>query len=352
MTTGDSLNLHSQSAGTNIWDVLIVGGGPAGMAAAVESRTLGRNVVLVHDQPLGGLLRAGRRVDQYPGIPGPLSGIELSERLAWQCGQSQASLLEGKVVALRRDGVGPLGSGLFRAELADGGQLISKSVVLATGTQPSPLPFAPLEPGADVAQPNAGMEKQVAGNSSTGGHEPQVHRDVRTMPTRLHGQQVVVVGGGEAAMDSALWPADRGAHVTLVVRVDKLKGNPALVAQCTSRVPVLWNMALGRDFIRRGIVPNEVGAPRRPMEGVGIHRPGEANTPFDHLLVCVGRVPRLDLWHSLWVDETQAPPLPHSVQTSVPGLFMAGDVIRQHERYAALATADGVVSAHLAMEQA
>ena len=282
-----------------IHDLLIVGAGPAGVSCALQAARDGLDLVLVGDEPVGGLLPAARRIENLAGLPG-VAGRELAGRLARQLADRGVVVRRGRVVALRR------ADGLFRGALADGTRLAARTVCLATGTRPRPWP------------PGEGRK---------------VPRDARDWPDDLRGRRAVVVGGGEAAFDTALTARDRGACVLVLVRGPAPRAGGGLLEEARRR-GVEW---------RGGV---EVTALRGAPGAWEVETADGSRIETDEFAACVGREPRREL-----LDDLGAPGLPASVESAeVPGLFGAGDLIRGRERYVATALGDGQRAAIAARE--
>lgn len=274
-------------------DLVVVGLGPAGAACLLQGVREGLRVVGVADEPIGGLLVAARRLDNLPGWPGGARGPELAERIAWQVAASGATVLTGRVTRLRREGTG------FQATLESGRVVDATTVCVATGTVPGPLPW----PMTGLATP---------------------HRDARTLPADLGGCTVLVVGAGDAAFDTALTARDRGASVTILSRGQGVRAASGLVAEAA-------RAGIG---VRTGVTVAELawgeGRWRLDIEG-------EAMLQADHLVACIGRRPRRELLTDMGVTED-------SVRLPM-GCFLAGDVGRSGERFAAVAMGDGQLAA-------
>ncbi|HOX46846.1 MAG TPA: NAD(P)/FAD-dependent oxidoreductase [Myxococcota bacterium] len=273
-------------------DLLIVGAGPAGVSCALQASRDGLAALLLGDEPIGGLLGTARRLDNLPG-QGGISGPELARRLATELEQRAAPFRRDRVEALEL-----IPGGGFRARLEGGARLDARTICLATGTRPAPLPgwaaeAARLLPGRLV-------------------------REARALPTDLEGSRVVVAGGGEAALDTALWARDRGAAVEILLRGAAPRAPAALVAEARAAGV---RLGPGTEVQRAEPAPDGTGWRLGCSDG----RTREAGW----LVVCIGREPRLEL---------RPDPLP-------PGVFLAGDVQSGQARYAALAMADGLRAA-------
>jgi len=284
-------------------DLLVVGGGPAGISCAVQARRDGWSVVVVGDQPPGGLLPAARRIDNLPGCPEGISGRELARRLARHLSRSGASFREGRVTLLERDA-----RGRWIAGCADGTAIRSRAVCLATGTRPVPLPWR-----EDPAHP--------------------VARDPRTWPDRMPGERVVVLGGGEAALDGALNALDRGARPLVLAR-GPVRGSPALLREVEGRGIEVRTGVEVTDLLRLPDGRWEV-----------LTKEGRREVA-DRVVACIGREPEADLLQGLDAD----PGDPGIIAAPAAGLWLAGDVLHGRDRYVATALGDGQRAAVLAGE--
>lgn len=286
-------------------DLAVAGSGPAGVSAAIQAVRDGLSVVLCGDEPVGGLVRAARRLDNLPGWPDGIRGAEFADALESQLRGLGIQPRIARVAHLRKV------DGAFELE-ADGGTAKCRAIVIATGTRP------------------AGFHLPIPG-----GPEKNIHRDARTLPSasELAGKSVIVIGGGEAALDAALTCSDRGAKVTVFARGSFLKAPQRLIREAVS----------AGISIRTGVQARDIVC----GEGIRVRfePAGTFDGPVDHLIISTGREPRLELYHEVCGSRD----IPRSVTTSVPGLFLAGDVINGTDRFAASAIGDGQRAARLAL---
>lgn len=273
------------------FDLLVVGLGPAGMACALQAHRDGLDVLAVGDEAVGGLVRAARKLKNLPGER-DVSGEELAQKIAGQVESLGLPITAGHVVALGRDAEG------FTAVLADQGRIKSRAVCLATGTRPRDW------------------------NLYVGGQ--YFHRDARSLPDSLRGTRAAVIGGGEAALDTALSCRDRGAGVMVLARAGELRAVAGLVDEAREA---------GIE-IRTGTGVERVSG--CPGDWSLTCNPGGELTA-DLLMVCVGRQPRDELLQELLPGGIP----PDVVCKDVPGLTLAGDLIRGRDRYVATAMGDG-----------
>jgi thioredoxin reductase (NADPH) len=277
----------SEAGQAQIWDLVVVGAGPAGIACAVQAQREGWRSLVIGDEPPGGLLPAARRIDNLPGYGRGISGAELSERLRRHLSAAGAEWRPGTVTSLQ---AGPP----FALQTSDG-PLEAHRVCLATGTRPRPLP-----PMLEAL--------------------PGIARDVRGLPDDMGSQRAVVIGGGDAAFDSALTLADRGSRVTVVIRGARPRAARHLLDEARERVEVRLEAALA--------------AAAWDGEGYELSWADGSGERAHLLLAAIGRVPRDDL-----LPEGRHPI--QDVDGGVTGLAVAGDLIRAQERYIATALGDG-----------
>ncbi|MFH1811730.1 MAG: NAD(P)/FAD-dependent oxidoreductase [Pseudomonadota bacterium] len=286
--------------------LLVIGAGPAGVAAALQAAALGIEITLVADEPAGGLARAARRIDNLPGLP-RISGIGLGQRLQTQLGQAGITSIAGRVRSLtRRDQE-------FVAE-QDHGTIVAHAVVLASGTRPRTV---------DVEGWDRCTERGLA------------HRDLRTLLDLPEGKRILVLGGGEVALDTALSLADRGARVAVALRGDRFRARPALLHEARASGVEIWPGLTARrcEPTREGLLAILGGeaAPRTQVE-------------VAHVVACIGREPETQLLRGLGLPGDR----PLQRLQPVPGLYLAGDLTRDSQRYIAPALGDGVHAACLA----
>src|SRR5205814_294631 len=176
---------------------LVVGGGPAGLGAAVYGASEGLDTLVVESTALGGQAGSSRRIENYLGFPAGISGAELTSRAVSQARKFGARpATPYRAIALER------GNGRHTVQLEEGREIAARAVVLATGAEYRRLPLADLADyqGTSVFYGAGPPEAQLCGASRVG-----------------------VVGGGNSAGQAAVWLARGGALVTLLHRRDDLR---------------------------------------------------------------------------------------------------------------------------------
>ncbi len=290
--------------------VIIVGAGPAGTAAAAQCQRLGVTPLLLdRTGTAGGLAENAYCIENYPGMPEPLGGIQFAENL--RAHLARFDLTVGRVEAM--------GIMRKRNELSvkhAGGELLARSLILANGSEPSRL--------------------DLAGENELDG--VKLFYEVRSL-LRCHAKprDVVVVGGGEAACDYALTLASAGATVHLVVRSDRLKARGDL-ASAVQRSPAI-RISHGTRCERIAASPLFTVRLRNANTGSMVELSPDA------LLIAVGRRSAApSLLDPLGVSVADC------VAGSIPGLFVAGDARIGSLGQIGMAVGDGIRAAAAAVD--
>ncbi|WP_369253234.1 FAD-dependent oxidoreductase [Geodermatophilus amargosae] len=313
---------------TSVYDLVVLGAGPAGLAAAVYGASEGLRTLLLEERAIGGQAGTSSMIRNYLGFPGGIGGGELAHR-AWQ----QATLLGAEfvfthqVTALSADGDRHVLG--FR----DGGSVAARAVVLATGVRYRRLGIPDLDrlTGAGVFYGAAGV-----------------------MAPAVAGEEVYVVGGANSAGQAALHLAQYAARVTLLVRGDSLDAGMShyLVRQVEATPNV-------RVRLRTQVVGGRGGS---RLEGLTLQDRGTGRTEevgAAAVFVLIGAEPRTG-WlapavrldeHGFVLTGRDVPscdwPLvrdPYPFETSRPGVFAAGDVRYGSVKRVAGAVGEGSVT--------
>ena len=296
----------------HVEDMVIIGAGPAGCAAAVQSVRLGIQPRLFDQQGrAGGLICNAFRIENYPGLERPLSGIEFAQRMIRDLDRFKIEVIEGQVRTVCLDSDGCLSLDL------SGGRLRALSVVLAVGTMPRKASF----PGED----------ELAGRG--------LFYEVRELLERRPGK-VIVVGSGEAAFDYALSLAAAGSQVRILIRGTEHRAGPRLASQVQAnpRISASFGHAVAwAEAAQPGIVMAVDG--RREAETVHA----------DAVVVAVGRTSRAEALldpSALTIDSSPTDECSGTkTVTSWPGLYMVGDARLGGLGQLGIAVGDGISSA-------
>lgn len=302
--------------------LVIIGAGPAALTAAIyAARAGGHPVVYTGTEQPGGDLTTTTSVDNFPGFPAGIQGPELIVAM-----QEQAERFGARIVI---DDVAALDVARQQLTLASGAAVSYDAAILTTGSQHRKLGI----PGED----------ELTGNG--------VSFCATCDAFFFQGDQVAVIGGGDSAMEEALFLAKYAAHVTILVRGDSLRASQAMV----DRVKATENISL-----RFGIVPVQFVERDGQLVGIVVEseeHDHEETVAVSGAFVAIGSDPRTDLVAG------QVPLTDHGTiavrgRTShvsdsgyhVPGLFAAGDVIDHRYRQAITAAGSGAAAGIDAIE--
>ncbi|MDP9072208.1 MAG: FAD-dependent oxidoreductase [Actinomycetota bacterium] len=326
----DAIGLHTTSD-TPFFDVLIVGAGPAGLAAAVYAASEGLETALVEREAPGGQAGQSTLIENYLGFPHGLSGGDLARRALTQARRFGAQLLSPQeVVGLEAHGAARV------LELEDGTRLTSEALIVATGVSYRRLDA----PGVDRLT-GAGVYYGAAMTEGAG----------------CTGTDVFVVGGANSAGQAALYFSRFARSVTMLVRAESLaKGmSRYLIDQIgdTANVEVRLRSAVaavhGEHSVESVTVQDlDSGeAETRPAGGVFVFIGAEPRT--DWLEGVVERDARgflvtgPDISPGRWPEERQ----PYLLETSLPAVFAVGDVRATSLKRVATAVGEGAIAVQL-----
>ncbi|MGB6456134.1 MAG: FAD-dependent oxidoreductase [Streptosporangiaceae bacterium] len=328
----------STSSDVDTCDVIIVGAGPAGLAAAVYAASEGLQTVVLEETVSGGQAGSSPMIRNYPGFPHGISGQELTRRACEQAWMFGAHMVFSQPIS----GLEPRGSERT-ALLADGGKITAGAVIIATGIAWRHLGVPRLE-----ALVGSGVFYGAAGS------------DTRAMG----GRDVFCVGAGNSAGQTALHLARFARHVTMLVRGDNLARSMSeyLIREieATPNVSVRVNTEItdghGADHLESLTLHDRLRnrTERVPAEALFLLIGGEPRTqwlpPVIQLeagYILTGRDVVRDVAHpSRWPLDRAALPL----ETSVPGVFAVGDARYRSMKRVASAVGDGAMAVRLVHE--
>ena len=307
-----ALGIGRELASTEEVDLLVVGGGPAGLAAAVYGASEGLETLVVESTALGGQAGSSRRIENYLGFPAGISGAELTSRAV-----SQARKFNARPATPYRAVSLEPGNGRHLVRLEDGHLVAARSVILATGAQYRRLPVEGLAEyeGLSAFYAAGPPEAQLCGASRVG-----------------------VVGGGNSAGQAAVWLARAGALVTLLHRRADLRET---MSDYLVRELERYGVAV-RDSSEIGTLLGDDGR----LEAVTL-KTGE-RLPLSFLFFFLGALPCTEwLGDAVARDEDgfvltgAAAGGDYLLETSVPGVFAAGDVRSGSAKRCAAAVGEG-----------
>ena len=296
-----------------IYDIIIVGGGPGGYTAALYAARAGLKTLVLEGIAAGGQLGQTHWIDNYPGFPEGIDGFTLAQQMLAQAQRFGAETKYQQVLSV------DLNAQPKKVKTAKG-EYFAKALILATGAKPRPLGL----PGeAELTGKGVGYCAACDGMF-------------------YKGKTVVVVGGGNTAAGDALLLSRVAEKVILVHRRDSLRAtkvyHQALLE--APNVQILWNSKVtalhGQDKLSGVTVENLLTGEESHLDCQG-------------LFVSVGRLPNSSLVQGqLVLDEQGYIPTDAYTQTAVAGVFAVGDVRNTPLRQVVTAVADGALAVHQA----
>jgi len=314
------------------YDLVVVGGGPAGLAAAVYGASEGLRTVLIERTATGGQAGQSSRIENYLGFPDGVSGGQLADRA-----RRQAEKFGAELITAREAKALEVNGSKRTVRFADGGSIDAHTVILATGVSYRHL-------SADGCTELTGKGVHYGAGVA--------------IATECSGEEVYVIGGANSAGQAAMYLSREAKSVTIVVRGPKLEASMShyLVEQIKQRpnINVLTctevQRATGIDHLEKlTLVNNQTGE--------------KQDVTCARMFIFIGAAPRTD-----WLDGVVArddhgfiltgPDLrnvcgwtldrpPHHLETSVPGVFVAGDVRAESAKRVAAAVGEGSMAVML-----
>ena len=296
-------------------NVLIIGSGPAGYTAAIYAARATLAPILVQGLEVGGQLSITTDVENYPGFAEVIQGPWLMEQMAAQAANCGAELVFDSITAV------DLSRRPFACTADSGDRYLAETLILATGAQARWLGLP--------------SEQKFAGHG--------VSACATCDGFFFRNKPVAVVGGGNTAVEEALYLSQMASHVLLIHRRDQLRAEKVLQERLfrNSKIDIIWNS-----------VVEEILGQEHPLAVSGLRlrnvRTGEASKiAVDGVFIAIGHDPATGLVKGqLEMDrDGYVITAPYSTVTSVPGVFAAGDVQDKIYRQAVTAAGSGCMAA-------
>ncbi len=302
-----------------VYDVVIIGSGPSGLTAATYTSRANLKTLVLAGEKWGGQLMNTTEVENFPGFPEGIQGPELMQKLRQQAERFGAKIIEQNATKVEKD---PADSSLFLVHYSS---LIYKArtVIIATGADPTWL-----------CLPN---EKRLIGRG--------VSSCAPCDAFFFKGKKVAVVGGGDAALEEALYLTKFASEVVIIHRRGEFRASKIMQDRAVTnpKIKVLWNTEVA-DILGENKV-----------EGLSLRTTTDGQqkieqVPFDGLFVAIGHSPNSKIYEgTVELDEKgyikRKPTGSFETTTSVPGIFVAGDVHDFRYRQAVTAAAFGTQAA-------
>ncbi len=291
-----------------MYDILIIGGGPAGLTAATYACRAGKSVLVLEKAAFGGQITWSPRVENFPGFVS-ISGNELGDKLLEQAMEQGAEVELEEITALQQ------ADGAWRAVCESGAFYEGRAVILATGAKPRMLGIR--------------REEELVGSG--------VGYCAVCDGAFYKGKAVAVNGGGNSALQDALLLSESCSKVYLIHRRDSFRSEQKLVEALQARENV--------EFVLNAAVTELLGA--EELSGVTVEQNGQRREiPVEGLFVAIGHQPDLEAF-APWLKRDKAGYADAGEDCLSPteGLFVAGDCRKKSVRQLTTAAADGAVAA-------
>ena len=291
-------------------ELIIIGGGPAGLTAAIYATRAKLDMLLLEDQILGGQVRTSYSIENYPGFK-QISGTELADLMQQQAEELGAEIDEFDMVERvdfsGEDKIIETNNYIYKAD----------TVILATGATPKKLPI-----------PN---EEKFSGKG--------IHYCAVCDGAMYEDKIIGVVGGGNSALEEAIFLTRFASKVYMIRRYDYFNGEKAAIEEVMNhpKIEVLYNEDLvnvdGEDFVQKAIIKNTKDGSVKEIE-------------IDAIFGLIGTEPKTDHFKD-YIDLTVNKYIKtdERMRTNIKGVFAAGDVREKEHRQITTAVADGTIAA-------
>ncbi|MDI1461666.1 thioredoxin-disulfide reductase [Catellatospora sp. KI3] len=296
----------------NVRNLIIVGSGPAGYTAAVYAARASLKPLLIEGVESGGALMTTTEIENFPGFPDGIMGPELMDQMRKQAERFGTEFITDNATRVEL-------SGEIKSVWVGDTEYRARAVILTTGSAWRPL--------------NVPGEKELLGHG--------VSSCATCDGFFFRGQRIVVVGGGDSAMEEATFLTRFAEHVTIIHRRDEFRASKIMAERALSneKISVEWNT----------VIDEVLGADGK-VSGIRVHNviTGESRElPVTGVFVAIGHDPRSQMFvGQVELDDegyvkVDAP----STRTSIPGVFAAGDLVDHTYRQAITASGTGCTAA-------
>lgn len=290
-------------------ELIIIGGGPAGLTAAIYGARAKLNMLLLEDQILGGQVRNSYTIENYPGFK-TVTGSELADLMQQQAEELGAQIDEFDMIE--------------KVDFSGDKKIIETSsyiyetdaVIIATGATPRKLPI-----------PN---EEKFSGKG--------IHYCAVCDGAMYEGKVIAVVGGGNSALEEALFLTRFAKKVYMIRRYDYFKGEKSTIDEVMNnpKIEVLFNEDLvdveGKDFVEKAIIKNTKDNSEKELE-------------LDAIFGYIGTEPKTELFKEYINLSHGYIPTDDNMRTNIEGVYAAGDVREKEFRQITTAVSDGTIAA-------
>lgn len=296
-----------------MYDVIIIGGGPAGLCAGIYSARGGLKTAIIENKSIGGQAQTAHEIQNYPGIKA-IGGFDLCYAMMEQCTSFGVDFVFDKITACDLKNK--------KITLDSGNELSAKFIIIATGASPRKL---------DVENERRFLGKGVSYCATCDG-------------AFFKGKTVAVIGGGNTAVEDALYLEKLASKVYLVHRRDALRADKILCDRLAkSTVEVMWD----------SVVQNLDGNDNLSQMTLKNVKNGTLTTVLvDGVFVAVGQIPESNLFDEVQKTSNGYIITDEKMRTDIDGIFAVGDVRDKALRQVVTACADGAIAGAICAQEA
>lgn len=315
------MNESSKAASPPVHDVVMIGAGPAALSAAVYTTREDIETVLFERGVVGGLAAITDWIDNYPGFPEGIAGLELADKFRLQAERFGAKIELGEVTKIAAEVKGITDDGKYKRLETTDGEVLAKTVLIATGSDYKKIGV----PGE--------QEYYAHGVHYCATCDGAFYRDKR----------LVVVGGGNSAVQEAMFLTRFASHIDMLVRSDHMRASEILQHE-------LLEKHKDKITVHFNVTTDEIaGADNKVTKVIGTDKVTGKKVEFetDGVFVFAGLKPNTEFLQGTGVelDEVGLVKTNDRLETSVPGIFAAGDVRSGATMQIASATGEGAAAA-------
>ena len=297
-----------------MYDSVIIGSGPAGLTAAIYLSRAGLKNVIISGAMPGGQLTSTTDIENFPGFPKGISGFQLMEDMALQAANFGTETLNTTVTSIDFD------SRPFKIHLKNNSILETRSIILSTGSTAKYL----------------GIENEIE----------SIGNGVSACATCdgffYRGKEVIVIGGGDTAMEEATFLTKLASKVTLVHRRNELRASAIMQERARKNDKIEWKL----NYTPLKVITNELGK----VSGIELRNNETNETEIintDGIFVAIGHKPNTDFLNGKIELDSSGYIITKgkSSKTNIPGVFAAGDVQDSKYQQAITAAGSGAIAA-------
>jgi thioredoxin reductase (NADPH) len=291
-----------------VYDVIIIGAGPAGLAAAIYSSRARLNTLLIEKNGCGGQMTVTDLLENYPGFNGGINGFDLALKLEEQAKEFGSEIIYDEVVSLQ--------DGNIKKVVTINNSYQTKTIIVASGTYVKKM---------NIPGESAFIGKGVSFCATC---DAPFYRD----------KDVIVIGGGDSAIQEAIYLSKFAKNVTIVHRKDSLKAIKILQERLLSysNIFIMYNSVLneiiGTSSIEKIRITNIKTSQVQELNANGV-------------FVFIGLLPNTDFITNISLDDEGYIITDENMRTSIVGIFACGDVRKKQLRQVVTATSDGAQAA-------